>query len=172
MTGHGLSADRTYAGTYNVQEHGLIMGLMSIMPITLYSQGIDRVWLAETKYDFYFDVFSNLSEQAVYTEELYNYAPAPIDRVIGYQGRYDEYRFKRNTVHGLFRTDFKHWHLGREFANAPTLNVDLIRPSEAERQTMKRILAVPSEPAFLITFGNKLHVTRGMPYMAVPGGRL
>jgi hypothetical protein len=169
MSGHGLAANRTYVANYNVQEHGIIMGIMSLMPRTMYSQGIDRVWLAETKYDFYFPTFANLSEQAVYTEELYNYGPEPIDKVVGYQGRYDEYRFKRNTIHGLFRTDFKHWHLGREFANAPTLNEDLIRPNAEERQAMKRVLAVTSEPMFLITFGNKLHVTRPMPYMAEPG---
>ena len=169
MSGHGLSADRTYINTYNPQEDGVIMGIMSIMPRTMYSQGIDRVWLKETKYDWYFPEFANLSEQAVYTEELYNFGPPPIDKVVGYQGRYDEYRYKRNTVHGLFRTDFKHWHLGREFANAPTLNVDLVRPNASERNSMKRILAVPSEPMFLITFGNRLHVTRPMPFMAEPG---
>jgi hypothetical protein len=169
MSGHGLSADRTFVSTYRVQEHGIILGLMSIMPRTMYSQGIDRVWLAETKYDFYWPEFANLSEQAVYTEEIYNYGPEPIDKVEGYQGRYDEYRYKRNTIHGLFRTTFKHWHMGREFANAPTLNADLVRPNEDERLALKRVLAVPSEPMFLITFGNKLHVTRPMPYMAEPG---
>jgi len=169
MAGHGLSADRTYAASYKVQEHGLIMGIMSIMPRTMYSQGIDRVWLKDSKYDFYFDVFANLSEQAVYVEELYNYGPSPIDRVIGYQGRYDEYRYKRNTVHGKFRTDFEYWHLGRKFANHPTLNADLVRANDQERYDMKRIMAVPSEPMFLITFGNRCHVTRGMPYIAEPG---
>jgi len=169
MAGHGLSADRTFVSTYNVQEHGLIMGIMSIMPKAMYSQGIDRVWLAETKYDFYFPEFANLSEQAVYTEEIYNIGPAPVDKVTGYQSRYDEYRYKRDTIHGLFRTDFKHWHMAREFANAPTLNIDLVRPNSVEKQSLKRILAVPSEPMFLITFGNRLHVTRPMPFMAEPG---
>jgi hypothetical protein len=170
MAGHGLSADRTYCGNYNVQEFGLIMGIMSIMPRTMYSQGIDRVWLKESKYDFYFPEFANLSEQAVYVEELYNYTPAVKDRVIGYQGRYDEYRFKRNTIHGLFRTDFNYWHMGRKFGSAPTLNSDLVRPNATEQQAMKRVLAVETEPMFLISFGNKCHVTRPMPYMAEPGG--
>ena len=169
MAGHGLSADRTFINSYDVQEHGLIMGIMSVMPKAMYSQGIDRVWLAESKYDFYFPEFANLSEQAVYTEEIYNIGPEPIDKVMGYQGRYDEYRYKRDTIHGLFRTDFKHWHMAREFANAPTLNLDLVRPSLQEKAALKRVLAVTSEPMFLITFGNRLHVTRPMPYMAEPG---
>jgi len=169
MAGHGISADRTYVDTYNVQEHGLIMGIMSIMPRSMYSQGIDRVWLKESRYDYYFPEFANLSEQAVYSEELFNYTPAPIDKVIGYQGRFDEYRFKRNTIHGKFLTDFEYWHMGRKFSNAPTLNADLVRPNADERLALKRVLAAQSEPMFLITFGNKLHVTRPMPYIAEPG---
>jgi hypothetical protein len=169
MAGHGLSADRTFVSNYNVQEHGLIMGIMSIMPRTMYTQGIDRVWMKSTRYDYYFDEFAHLSEQAVYVEEMFNYNPKPIDRVIGYQGRYDEYRYKRNTVHGLFRTDFEYWHMARKFRTHPTLNLDLIRPNEQEMLQMKRVLAVPEEPMFLISFGNKCHVTRPMPFMAQPG---
>ena len=169
MAGHGLSADRTFVGSFRVQEFGLIMGIMSIMPRALYSQGIDRVWLKKSKYDFYFPEFSNLSEQAVYTPEIYNYGPAPMDKVIGYQGRYDEYRFKRSTVHGKFRSDFDYWIIDRKFDSAPTLNLDLVRPNAAERFALKRVMAVPSEPMFLITFGNRCHVTRPMPYIAEPG---
>lgn len=169
MAGHGISADRTFVGSYRVQEHGLIMGLMSIMPRTMYSQGIDRVWLKESKYDFYFPEFANLSEQAVYTSEIYNYNPMPVDSVIGYQGRYDEYRWKRNTVHGLFRNDFNRWHLGREFDSAPTLNEDLVAPNANERYNFKRCMAAMEEPMFLVSFGNNLDVTRPLPFMATPG---
>ncbi|MDR2964475.1 MAG: hypothetical protein LBU88_01725 [Treponema sp.] len=169
MAGHGISADSNYISSYRVQEPGLIMGLMSIMPRTMYQQGIDRVWLKDSKYDHYFPVFANLSEQAVYFEELYNFAPDLVDRVIGYQGRYDEYRFKRNTVHGMFRDEFEYWQLARKFSSAPTLNADLVAPNEAERFAMKRPLASHVDPMFLISFGNKCHVTRPMPFMAEPG---
>lgn len=171
MAGHGLSADRTFVGSYRVQEHGLIMGIMSILPKPMYSQGIDRVWLKDTKYDFYRNEFAHLSEQAVYTEELYNYQPAPVDRILGYQGRWDEHRFKRNSVHGKFLTDldFQAWHMARKFASTPTLNSDLVRPNYNERQALKRCLAATTEPMFLISFGNKCHVTRGMPFMSTPG---
>jgi len=171
LAGHGISADRTFCGSYSVQEHGIIMGIMSIMPRTMYQQGIDRVWLQESRYDFYFPEFANLSEQAVMQPELFNLPGAQKEKVIGYQGRWDEYRYKRNTVHGLFRDDayFSSWAIARKFGSPPTLNEDLIRPNAAERLAMKRFLAVPSEPAFVITFGNKCHVTRPMPYIAEPG---
>lgn len=169
MAGHGISADRTYCGTYRVQEHGLILGLLSFLPKAMYQQGIDRQWLVESKYDFYFPEFSALSEQAIFTPEIYNVSPAPVDNVFGYQGRYDEYRFRRSMVHSLFRTDFQHWHMGRVFATAPSLNYNFIYPSIAEIESLKRVMAVPTEPMFLVALGNRNTAIRPMPWIAEPG---
>lgn len=170
MAGHGISADRTYCGSYRVQEHGLIMGLLSFLPKAMYQQGIDRQWLVRTKYDFYFPEFAALSEQAVYREELYNYVPGTADtHVLGYQGRYDEYRFRRSMIHGQFRDVLDYWHMGRKFASPPELNRDLIYPNNAEIYALKRVLAVPSEPMFLVAFGNNNTAIRPMPWMAEPG---
>lgn len=54
QAGHGITADGTYIGKYRAEEYGLIMGIMSVMPRTAYSQGIDRQWLRRSRYDFYF----------------------------------------------------------------------------------------------------------------------
>ena len=40
LSGHGLVADATYVGSYHAKEYGLMMGIMSIMPRSAYSQGI------------------------------------------------------------------------------------------------------------------------------------
>ena len=66
MSGHGITASSKYCGSYHAQEFGLIMGIMSIMPVPAYNcQGIDRQWLKPTRYDYYFPEFANLSEQAI-----------------------------------------------------------------------------------------------------------
>lgn len=170
MAGHGISADRTFCGKYRVQEHGLIMGLLSFLPKPMYQQGIDRQWLGRTRYDEYFPEFSALSEQAVYREELFNYGSTPADtNVIGYQGRYDEYRFRRNMVHGQFREEFNFWHMGRIFGSPPELNADFIYPTDDEIAEIKRVLAVPTEPMFLVAFGNLNVAIRPMPWIAEPG---
>lgn len=170
MAGHGISADRTFCGKYRVQEHGLIMGLLSFLPKPMYQQGIDRQWLGRTRYDEYFPEFSALSEQAVYREELFNYGGTPADtNVIGYQGRYDEYRFRRNMVHGQFREEFNFWHMGRIFGSPPELNADFIYPTDDEIAEIKRVLAVPTEPMFLVAFGNLNTAIRPMPWIAEPG---
>ena len=105
QAGHGISGSSTYAGSYTAQEFGLMMGIMSVMPRSVYQQGIDRQWLRTTKYDWYFPEFANLSEQAIQRAEIYANGVAANNQVIfGYQGRYDEMRVKRNMVCGLMRT--------------------------------------------------------------------
>ena len=127
LAGHGLVADSTYVGSYHAKEYGLMMGIMSIMPRSAYSQGIDRQWLRRTKYDFYSPEFANLSEQATERAEIYATAVGSENRTIfGYQGRYDEMRVKRNMVVGKMRSTFNYWHLGREFGSAPLLNQSFI----------------------------------------------
>ena len=54
MSGHGVSASATFCGKYRATEHGCIIGILSIMPRTMYQQGHDRQWLRRSRYDFLF----------------------------------------------------------------------------------------------------------------------
>lgn len=165
MAGHGITVDKTYVAKYHAQEYGLIMGIMSVMPRTAYSQGIDRQWTRVTKYDFYSPEFANLSEQAILRGELYATAvQAENQTIFGYQGRYDEMRCKRNKFTSKMRTTFDYWHLGREFAAAPLLNQSFV-----ECVPSKRIFAVQTEPGLIVSIGNKVRASRLMPITAEPG---
>ena len=165
MAGHGVSVASTFCGKYRATEHGLIMGLLSIMPRSMYQQGHDRQWLRRSRYDFYFPEFANLSEQAITKAEIYASANESDNKTIfGYQGRYDEMRTKRNMVCGQMRSTFDYWHLGRIFSAAPSLNSDFITCNPD-----KRIFAVPSEPGFIVQFANLIKAWRPMPIQSDPG---
>ena len=165
LAGHGLVADGTYVGSYHAKEYGLMMGIMSIMPRSAYSQGIDRQWLRRTKYDFYSPEFANLSEQAIERAEIYASGVDSENRTIfGYQGRYDEMRVKRNMVVGKMRSTFNYWHLGREFGSAPLLNQSFI-----ECVPSKRIFAVQTEPGLIVDVENRIKAIRPLPYASEPG---
>lgn len=170
MAGHGISASQSYIGDYTVREFGLIMTLMVIKPKPMYQQGINRQWLRRTRYDFCFPEFINLSEQGIEQAELYatNTAADNI-KIFGYQGQYDEMRYKPNMVCGLMRSagssgGFDYWHLGRKFTSAPELNDVFI-----DCKPDKRIFAVPSEPGFLVSFGNLINAIRPIPIIGEPG---
>ena len=169
MAGHGLAASVNYISKYHVQEYGLIIGVLSVMPEAMYQQGINRQWLRKTKYDFYWPEFANLSEQAITQEEIYASAVEAENKVIwGYQGRYSEMRYKPNMVAGQMRSTFDYWHLGRKFTSAPNLNSSFVK-FDGTQATYKRIFAAPSVPGLIVLFGNKIRALRPMPYEPEPG---
>lgn len=173
LAGKGLTAGGQKAGKYNCTEHGWIIGIMSIMPVAMYSQGIDRQYLRRSRYDYYTPEFANLSEQAIERAEIYASAvEADNKKIFGYQGRFDEMRTKRNMVTGLFRTDYDYWHLGREFASAPLLNENFLvmdAKTGGAANPYKRIFAVPSEPGFIAHITNVVKAIRPMPIQSEPG---
>jgi len=165
LAGHGITVTNGMIGKYHAKEFGLIMTILSIMPKPVYQQGINRQWLRRTKYDYYFPEFCNLSEQAIETAEIF---ASDVDTenltLFGYQGRYDEMRVKNSMVTGLMRTDFDHWHISRQFIAAPTLDQTFI-----ECVPRKDIFAVPSEPGFILNYGNMIKAIRPLPISAEPG---
>nr|QJB21666.1 MAG: major capsid protein [Microvirus sp.] len=165
LAGHGLTADQNFIASYHVQEYGLIIGIMSVMPRSAYQQGIDRQWLRRTRYDFYFPEFANLSEQAVETAEIYATGVSAENRTIfGYQGRYNEMRKKQSQVCGNLRDTLDFWHLGRQFASSPLLNASFI-----QCVPRKDVFAVTNKPGLVVNIGNNIKAIRPLPYISEPG---
>jgi len=167
LAGHGIGVSNGFAGTYFCEEFGLIMGILSIMPRTAYQDGINRQWLRETRYDFYFPEFANLSEQAILNAEICaTGVEAENKDIFGYQGRYDEMRIKNSMTVAGMRDTFDYWHLGRKFdtANPPQLDYTFILCAPGNR-----VFAVQDEDTMIINFGNILRAVRPLPQLAEPG---
>ena len=124
LRGHGIAATKTATYRRFFEEDGFVMTLMAVEPVPIYMQGLDKMFLRRTKEDFWTPEFQHLSQQPVYTRELY--ALADEDAVFGYQDIYDEYRYHRSSVSGEMQTVLKDWHFARDFANAPDLNSQFI----------------------------------------------
>ena len=124
LRGHGIAATKTATYRRFFEEDGFVMTLMAVEPIPIYMQGLDKMFLRKTKEDFWTPEFQHLSQQPVYTRELY--ALADEDTVFGYQDIYDEYRYHRSSVSGEMQTVLKDWHFARDFANEPNLNSQFI----------------------------------------------
>lgn len=165
LSGHGITASRGTVGKYRCQEHGIIIGLMSIMPKPKYSQGVNRQFTRQTRFDFPFPMFANLSEQEVLQQEIYLTSgdQEENEKIFGFIGRYDECRIKHDIICSEMRDTFDYWHISRQFGNAPMLNSSFL-----ECNPRKDIFAVPSEHGFKIQFANKIHAVRPLPYMSNP----
>ena len=129
LKGHGIGAMRTNRYRRFFEEHGFAITIMMVRPISVYMQGLSRMWNRRVKEDYYQRELQHIGQQEVLTKELYagnSGGPTGDDVVFGYQNRYDEYRWHESYVSGEFRTILNSWHMARDFANEPTLNADFI----------------------------------------------
>lgn len=167
LAGHGIAAGNFYIGKYHVKEYGIIMGILSVTPRPGYSQGINRQWLRQTRYDYYHPEFANLSEQAIMNEEIYlDTVEADNIDVFGYQGRYDEMRVKHDMVAGAFRSTLDYWHLAREFAACPSPGTTF---GKVDPTTVARCFADTSGDNIYVHWGNSITAIRPLPSQSNPG---
>jgi hypothetical protein len=165
MAGHGISVSSGKSGSYYCEEHGYIIGIMSVMPTTAYQQGIPRTFLKNDTLDYFWPTFANIGEQEVKNNELYAYTTTS-EQTFGYVPRYAEYKYMPSRVAGDFRTTLDYWHLGRIFQNQPALNKTFI---ECTPNQTTRIFAVEdgTDPLYCHVY-NKIHALRPMPKFGTP----
>lgn len=165
MAGHGISVSTGKYGDYYCEEHGFIIGIMSVMPKPAYQQGIPRQYLKFDPLDYYWPSFANIGEQGVKVEELYAYTPTK-DDVFGYVPRYAEYKYTPCRVAGDFRNVLDYWHMGRIFSTEPTLSQEFI---ECTSEDVDRVFAVQDETDNLFCHVyNKVTAVRPMPKFGTP----
>lgn len=171
LAGFGVANGGANGFTKSFTEHMTILGLMQIRADLSYQQGLHRMWTRQTQYDFYWPALSHLGEQAVLSQELYAATPgAGTDiTVFGYQERWAEYRYKPSMVTGLFRSNatgtLDFWHLSQKFLAPQTLNDTFIQ----DAPPLSRVVAVPTQPFFLVDSYIQLRTARPMPLYSVPG---
>jgi len=170
LSAYGVTASNFHGFTKSFVEHGYIIGFVCARADLTYQQGINKMWLRSTVYDFYWPTFAHLGEQAIELRELYAQGTEADTTVFGYQERYAEYRYKPSQITGKFRSsvtggNLDVWHLSQFFNNAPTLNEEFI----TENPPIKRIVAVQDEPEFLLDVGFRYTTVRPMPMFGTPG---
>lgn len=169
LAAYGVSASKYHAFTKSFVEHGYIIGLLEVRADLTYQQGINKMWLRSTVYDWYWPTFSHLSEQAILNAEIYAQGTEEDKDVFGYQERYAEYRYHPSEICGHFRSTYTKpldvWHLSQKFDSLPTLSDQFIQDSPP----VERVIAAKNYPHFLIDIGFKYHTTRAMPMYGIPG---
>lgn len=170
LSAYGVTAAKFHGFTKSFVEHGYVFGFVCARADLTYQQGINKMWLRSTVYDFYWPTFAHLGEQAIELREIYAQGSEADTTVFGYQERYAEYRYKPSQITGKFRSsvaggNLDVWHLSQFFKNAPTLNEEFI----VENPPIERIVAVPSEPEFLLDIGFRYTTVRPMPMFGTPG---
>lgn len=181
LSGFGTSSQNGSGFSKSFTEHGVLLGLLAVRADLTYSQGLDRMWSRRTRYDFYWPTYANLGEQSILNKEIYaNVADGSgtngKDAVFGYQERYAEYRYKPSKITSDLRSyngasananTLDVWHLSEAFSSLPTLSSTFITSSAAT--PVDRVIAVPSQPQFIMDAYLDLKCARPMPVFSVPG---
>lgn len=182
MAGHGISVGRTNQFTYRCEEHGFVVGFLSVTCRTAYSQGISRMWSRRDKFDYAWPETANLGEQEIKSKELFysfdNADEAANEAVFGYIPRYAEYKFHNDRIAGDFRTSLSFWHLGRRFTVRPVLD-DIFTTmyedgggngvANSREESFRRIFYVNNGSDYLwMQLYHRLTAKRPLPYFGVP----
>lgn len=165
-------SDRSFVKSFN--EFGYVLGVACVRTSQSYSQGINKLWTRNRRFDFYFPAFANLGEQAVYTRELYatNINSATWNSIFGYQEAWSEYRYHPNLVTGYLAPDsgdktLTPWTYTNKFTVAPVLNSSfMVQPSSQIGDTL---VLTSTKTQFVADFYFDLKCTRPMPLYSIPG---
>ncbi|MEM2002471.1 MAG: major capsid protein, partial [Candidatus Methanomethylicaceae archaeon] len=133
MRGHGITAVRSNRYRRYFEEHGFVFTMISVLPKTIYAQGLQRHWSRWTKEDYWQKELQHIGQQQVLNKEVYAASANP-DGGFGYQDRYDEYRRSESTIAGEFRTSALYdWHFARIFGAEPELDDEFVTANPTKR---------------------------------------
>lgn len=172
LTAIGTAVIHNHGFTKSFVEHGTVIGLISVRADLNYQQGLERHWSKRSRFDYYLPALAHIGEQAVLNKEIYcqgSAGGAADDNVFGYQERWAEERYAPSIITGQLRSSFPQtldmWHLAENFSALPTLSDTFIQSNPP----VGRVLAVPSQPAFILDAIHTFKHARTMPTYSVPG---
>ena len=162
LKGHGIGAMRTNRFRRFFEEDGIVLTFAMVRPIGIYMQGLHKMWSRRSFAEFYNYQFEHLSQQPVYTRELYA-GVSDQDKVFGYQNIYDDYRSIPSQVSGEMRTILNSWHMARDFSNEPVLNGDFMTSPPTNR-----IFAAQENDTLYCMAHHTIHSRRLLPRFGDP----
>lgn len=165
MAGHGIGVVSGTYGKYFAEEHGCIIGIMSVMPKTAYQNGIPKQFLKiNDAFERFYPTFAHLGEQEVQKQEVFGFTTGGAN-TFGYVPRYAEYKYEPNRIAGEFRTTLAYWTFARKFTAMPSLNADFV---ECDATTDPFAVTDPGEHHLYIQVLNKVQASRPMPVFGTP----
>lgn len=127
-----LLASSNHTIRHYADEHGFIMGIMSITPVPNYSQLLPKHFIKYNYLDYFFPEFGHIGMQPIDYREVcplqaYGVNPSDVNNTFGYQRAWYDYIASVDEVHGLFRTNLRNFVLNRQFDTLPKLNKDFLQ---------------------------------------------
>lgn len=177
VAGMGVSnatgSQATNSFKHYFEEHGYLIGIMSVIPTPAYFQGIPRQFQELDVFDYFWPEFQHIGEQEIKGSELYFDDSDEVNntRTFGYTPRYAQYKARTNQIHGDFRTSLNFMHAARAFAQSPLLNGTFINV-DVDNDDLYRVFNNTTELAnsspIYVDIYHKVTAVRPMSYFGTP----
>lgn len=158
---------------FKVPDYGVIIGVMTVIPETVYSQGISRDFTDLNPDDWFLPGLAKLSYQPVLNQDIFAQGVESTDKnVFGYQTRFWYLKARSNRVSGLFllpSDNDLYWSAysqARHFSSLPALSLDFVTASPMN--VRRDLLAYPLYPAFILQWASDVELIRALPYQSEP----
>ena len=155
---------------HSFTEHGWVIGLAVVRTDHGYQQGLNKMFIRKSKWDFYTPEFANLGNVGVLNKEIYLDGTSTDDEVFGYQEAWADYRYQPNLVTSEMRSNYAQsldiWHWADDYSSRPYLDSDWI---DEPTENVERTLAVQDQDQFFGDFYFGSVWTRPMPLYSIPG---
>ena len=130
-----------FAGSEDISvfcdEESIVIGLMSVVPMPVYTQVLPKHFLYRDRLDSFNPEFDHIGFQPITNKEIAPIQtwldnPTKMNDVFGYQRPWYEYCQKLDMASGLFKTQLRNFLINRVFRNTPSLNsaFTTVDPSE------------------------------------------
>lgn len=151
------------------EEHGYVIGIVSIRVQHTYSQGVPKVFLKKDRFDYYNKYFDRIGNVPVSKREIYQSASG----TFGFAEAWYENKFHWNEISGDIspmggRTDLASWTYGDRYTAAPSLDATWIQ--EDRSRLDQTLISATGVPQFVIDIFHEVKATRPFSVNSVPAG--
>lgn len=125
-----ILAESKHSIEHYCDEHGFIIGILSVTPVPCYSQLLPKYFIKDNVLDYYFPEFGHIGNQPITYKEvcpIQTFAAGDaLTDVFGYQRAWYDYLSRVDEVHGDYRLSLDGFLITRVFDSKPELGHDFI----------------------------------------------
>lgn len=141
-------------------EHGYIIGIISISPVPCYINTLHADFLKTSPLDYYFPEFAHLGYQPIPFSQVSPLETLvdgePLASTFGYQRAWYEYMSRTDEAHGDFRGNLRDFLLMRRFRYAPTLTEDFLTINQNQLNQVFTVNEIDGNP--VMPFLGQIHI--------------
>ena len=180
LYGNGWSQSRGNID-FTAKEHGIIMGIFSILPECDYqSDQLDAFNTKLKREDFFVPEFADLGKQPTPIYQFKFTKDTDMSKVLGWNLRYSEYKTALDMVHGVFNSDDKFqnqsynaWVAPRnqtlaQYSNGATVSFFKALPSVLNQVMVQQYDGTEQTDQFLVNAGFNVQAIRPMSIYGEP----